>query len=126
MAKSATPKFVNFVKVTVHVGKDGELRYANNGNPWATCRVSVSMGKEADGQTYKPSLWLTAKAFTKDGDDSLPTALGNLKKGDTVTLHGRLAYEEYTNDKGDKRSDVQLIVTKLETAEAEAALADEP
>jgi hypothetical protein len=111
-------KFVNFVKLSVFAGKDGDLRISSKGKPWSMCRVSLGMGKDEQGD-YKPSLWLTAKAFTKqDGDESLAHALGDVKKGDLLLLSGRLAYEEYTTEQGEKRSDVQLLVSKLEFPDA--------
>jgi single-stranded DNA-binding protein len=127
MPNPESPKFVNFVKLTGRIGTEPEPRYTADGNLWVKARVSISMGKADDGQ-YKPSLWLTAKAFTRDGDATLPEALNNLKKGDLVTLSGRLAYEEYTTAKGEKRSDLSLLVNKIEpvsVAEPAAAEADD-
>jgi single-stranded DNA-binding protein len=123
-------KFHNEVLLTVRVGTEPEARTSKSGNLWAKARVSLSMGKNEDG-SYKPSAWLTAKAFTHEGDASLPEALGALKKGDYVTLTGRLAYEEYETTAGEKRSDYSIIVSKIERVqadeadEAEAAVADD-
>lgn len=118
----STPNpFVNFVKLTVRAGKDGELRVSSKGTNWAQCRVSLGMGKDDSGG-YKPSLWLTAKAFTTpDGDDTLPQLLGDVQKGALLTLSGRLAYQEYTTDQGEKRSDLQLLIAKLEFPAVSAA-----
>lgn len=107
------PKFVNFAKLTVRVGTEPEARYTAAGNLWVKDRVSLGMGKTDDGH-YKPSLWLTAKAFTREGDASLPEQLNNLHKGDVVTLSGRLAYEEYATATGEKRSELSVLVNKVE------------
>jgi single-stranded DNA-binding protein len=115
MANKSDPakKFANYVKLTVRLGVEPEARYTADGHLWAKARVCMSMGKDAEGQ-FKPGLWLTAKAFSRDSDAALPNALNALQKGDVVTLSGRLAYEEFTTAKGEKRSDLQLIVSKLE------------
>lgn len=125
--KDQRPKFSNFVKLTVRVGTEPEGRYTAGGDLWAKARVSLGMGKNDDGQ-YKPSLWLTAKAFTREGDASLPEALSRLHKGDVVTLAGRLAYGEYATVTGEKRNELSLLINKLEpvsVAEHATAEADE-
>lgn len=119
MSKLHANPFHNFVKFTVRVGTPPELRKSKAGNPWATARVSVSMGKQEDGKTYKPSLWLTAKAFGQAADDALPQALANLAKGALVTLSGRLMYDEYETKEGEKRSDLSLVVVQIEPFEVE-------
>lgn len=120
-AKSGADKrqLFNFVKLTARVGQAPEMRHSAAGAVWTKCRVAVGMGKDSGG-AFKPALWLTAKAFGKEGDDSMPVALNALEKGTLVTLSGRLVYEEYQTTAGDKRSDLQIIVTKIEPVATEA------
>jgi single-stranded DNA-binding protein len=117
MSKNDKPRFFNSTKLTVRVGTEPESRTSTAGQLWTKVRVAVSMGKAEDGKTYKPSLWLTAKAFSRKGDDSLPNALAELAKGTLVTLSGRLAYEEYETRGGDKRADLSLLVNAIEPFE---------
>jgi len=117
MSQNGKARFFNFVKLTVRIGTEPELRSGPSGQPWAKARVSLSMGKESDSKTFKPSLWLTAKAFSQKGDISLPNALAALSKGALVTLSGRLAYEEYETKGGDKRTDLSLLVNQIELVE---------
>ena len=117
--KPDQPKFANFAKLTVRVGTEPEMRYSTAGQPWARARVSLSMGKTSDGH-FKPALWLTAKAFAREGDPALPNALNDLHKGDLVTLSGRLMYEEYATATGQKRTDLALVINKLEVISATA------
>jgi single-stranded DNA-binding protein len=127
---SATPQrsFFNFAKLTVRVGTAPEKRTAASGQLWTRARVALSMGKRAanEGESFKPSLWLTAKAFTHQGDSRLPEALAALEKGALVTLSGRLAYDEYSTSDGEPRSELSLHVFKLEpVSPSEAAPSDE-
>jgi single-stranded DNA-binding protein len=131
---STTPQrsFVNFARLTVRLGTTPEKRTAASGQLWTRARVAVSMGKRADsgandaGESYKPSLWLTAKAFTRQGDSSLPEALAALEKGALATLSGRLAYDEYTTATGEPRSELSLLIFKIEPMSAgETAHSDE-
>lgn len=106
-------EFANEVRLTVHLSTP-EMRYTADGRVWTRARAFLSMGKDKDGK-YKPSLWLTIKAFvSRDGDDSLPYALNSFDKGDLVTVKGRLAYEEYTNAKGETRGELILIASAIE------------
>lgn len=106
------PRFVNAVRLTVRIF-EAEARVAASGQTWARARASVSMGKDADGN-YRPALWLTVKAFTRDGDASVPSDLGSFEKGDLVTVTGRLAYEEFTSADGDKKGSLLLIAQRVE------------
>ena len=69
------------------VGTEPYAAYSDAGRFWARLRAFLSMGKTEDGE-YKPSLWLTVKAFDKDGDESLPAKLATLAKGETVRVRG--------------------------------------
>ncbi len=107
-------EFANFARLTVHIGAQPTMKVTTDGRPWATARAFVSMGKDKNSGEYKPSLWLTVKAFTtKDGDDTLPNALNAFEKGAIVTVAGRLAYEEYTTSEGEVRSSLILIAYEI-------------
>ncbi len=107
-------EFVNHCELTVHIGAQPTMKVTADGRPWATARAFVSMGKDKNSGEYKPSLWLTVKAFTtKDGDDTLPNALNAFEKGAIVTVAGRLAYEEYTTSEGEVRSSLILIAYEI-------------
>jgi hypothetical protein len=69
------------------------------GNAWAQLRAFKGMGKKLNGE-YRPSLWLALKAFTtKEGDESLPYALGAIPKGQFVEVSGSLTSEEYNGQR---------------------------
>jgi hypothetical protein len=90
----------NFAMLTLRVGSEPYARYSDAARFWVRLRAFLGMGKTADGKEYKPSLWLTVKAFaTKEGDERLPAAIAALNKGEQVTFCGRLAWEVY-KDKG--------------------------
>jgi hypothetical protein len=85
----------NFVSLTLRAGTDGDGRFSNkNGDLWARMRAALGFGKDSHG-SYRPSLWLTIKAFTRDGDSSLPESLQEFSKGDLFEVSGRLTAEVY-------------------------------
>ncbi|MCD4672208.1 MAG: hypothetical protein K8R77_06060 [Anaerolineaceae bacterium] len=84
-----------FCKLTLRVGKDGESRLSSKtGNPWASVRASLSMGKDEDGQ-YRPSLWLTLKAFTHNGNEDFVYSVADLAQGEYIDVSGGLSCDEY-------------------------------
>lgn len=100
IARSISPmkdedKPKSFVQLSLRAWADAESRVSQtSGELWTSVRASLSMGKDEDGE-YRPSLWLTLKAFTRNGDDSLPSALGDVQKGDHINANGGLTCEEY-------------------------------
>ena len=94
-------KLRNYVSLTLRVGQESDCRFSDAGYFWGRARMALGQGKDSSG-VYKPSLWLTVKGFTsKEGDETVPRALGELRKGDLVTVTGRLIYEiSPSNGKG--------------------------
>ena len=116
----------NFAMLTLRVGQDPEGRYTPAGAFWCRARMALSQGKDQRGE-WKPSLWLTVKAFSREGDETLPQALNSAEKGSLITVSGRLAYDVY-----EEKANVSLILSKIESSGEPAAqesndeLADEP
>jgi single-stranded DNA-binding protein len=98
----------NVCKITVHIGAEPRV---NSAGTVGEVRAFVSMGKK--DEKYLPSLWLTIKGFGKQ-----TAAVGALKKGELVTVSGRLMYEEFEITKGaakgSKGTSVSIIASKLE------------
>ena len=111
----------NFANLTLRVGAAPQAAYSPAGRMWARLRAFLGMGKTADGKAYKPSLWLTVKAFaTKDDDESLPCALSTLNRGESVVISGRLAWEVYN-----ERGSLTLFVSKVEASRLESEPVEE-
>ncbi len=115
----------DYVKLTVRVFEQPELKYSQNGRAWCVAKAFLSMGKDAQGN-YKPSFWLRLKAFAKetDGgefDESLPLALNNFGKGDLVTVGGSLMVSYYED-----RAYYEVIARQLEAFAPEVAEDEAP
>lgn len=119
----------NFVQLTLRAGKDADCRYTEGGVFWGFIRMALGMGKDDKGE-YKPSLWFTVKAFSREGDETLVHKLAAITKGSLSTVSGRLSYEVY-NDKGSvgivasKFGDFEDGASEASGEEAEAAF-EEP
>jgi len=114
-------KVYNYANLTLRVGTEPFAAYSKAGRFWVRLRAFLGMGKTEDGKSYKPSLWMTVKAFDKDGDDSLPSLITSLTKGETVTFSGRLAWEVYK-----ERGSLTLFAFKAEPLVAEPVEEDCP
>ncbi len=120
----------SFVQLTLRAGKEATCRYTESGIYWGYTRMALGMGKidgDAEHRTpiYKPSLWFAVKAFSRDGDESLPLKLAAIAKGSLVTVSGRLAYEAFIDKEGQERVSAGLIASKISdfegvTSEAES------
>jgi hypothetical protein len=110
---AADGKRRNYANLTVRLGTEPHAAYSDAGRFWVRTRAFLSMGKAEDGE-YKPSLWLTVKAFEKDGDESLPSQIARMSKGEMVTFTGRLLWEAYN-----ERGNLTLVAFKAEATVAE-------
>ena len=102
----------NFVQLTLRAGQGADCRYTDAGAFWGRIRMALGIGKDKKGE-YKPSLWLTVKAFSHNGDETLPQKLAAITKGSLATITGRLTYEVYTNKEGETRVSVGVIASKI-------------
>jgi len=118
-ALPADGRMQNYACLTLRLGQDAESRTTSDGRLWARVNAALSQGRN-DDDSYRPSLWLTLKAFTnREGNANVPQALGALHKGDLVTVIGRFAYEIYHD-----RPQLNLIVFRVEPLPA--VFADQP
>jgi len=120
-APPADGRMRNFAMLTLRVGAEPLARYSSAARFWVRLRAFLGMGKTEDDKEYKPSLWLTVKAFaSKEGDERLPAAIAALNKGEQVTFSGHLAWEVY-KDKGN----LTLFAYKVEKLPVEPETAEE-
>lgn len=120
MATNNNNRPSNYVIFTLRAhrkdGDDGGVQVSpNSGQPFAKCRASLSMGKDADGN-YKPSQWFELMGYTREGDipNEVTESVGALKKGDYVTVKGRLGYDEWTGEDGQVRTTNTIWVQSIE------------
>jgi len=105
---------VNNVNNIGNLVRDPELRMTSNGNPVCDMRVAINYGKNS-----KPVFF----DVTVFGDDAENCA-AHLSTGREVGISGRLAYDEWTNDNGDKRSKLYVIANHVDYLRGKRAEAD--
>ncbi len=111
------------------LGREPELRYSGDGRAWCKTSLAIFQGEE------KEPLWLDLKAFAKPldaggWDESVPLALAELKKGQKVSVRGKL-YCDKREYKDKQYVDWGLVLYATPTVIADepkngAATGDEP
>lgn len=86
-----------WASVTGRLAADPEQRTTRNGAPWATGRLAVS-SDDPDG----PTLWIKVVAFGRAGRD-----LAAHRRGDPVSIAGRLQLQEWTGRDGEARQTLE-------------------
>ena len=71
------------------LGRDPEMRYTGDGRAWVKTSLAIYQGQD------KEPLWLDLKAFAQpldkgDWDERVPLALAELKKGQKISVRGKL------------------------------------
>lgn len=133
MAANPKNRPSNYVIATLQAVADGEMKYAASGNPWASLRAFISQGKDKASGEYKPSIWVTVKAFSPDENPApAVTALQQAAKGARFTVKGRLGLEQWQTGEGETRQTLVIFAKSVEEfhfdseAEPVDALEDEP
>ncbi len=97
---------VNKVLLVATLGKDPEVRQAQNGN--AICNLSAATSrkyKDAQGNAQEETEWHRISLFGRSAE----VAGQYLKKGSMVYIEGRLHTRKYTDKQGIERYVTEII-----------------
>ena len=103
---------VNQISIKVRIVAPPERKVTKTGKVMTTVRVVRSGAKNQDG-TYKPSLFLRTVTFGDAAEDIAAHA----QKGDVVIVSGKLVYDEWTNDAGEKKPSVEILFAEFDLVE---------
>jgi len=93
---------INTSTFSGNVGKDPEIRYFDSGKSVTTFSLAV---QQFTGNQDKKSFWMPCKAFSKLGE----TICELVKKGNLVTVTGRIEEETWTQNNEQKRKFVLIV-----------------
>jgi single-strand DNA-binding protein len=117
----------NEVGLTGNLGKNAEYR-PEVGTGLATFSLAYNRYRPSEeGYTKSPPMWFRCVAW---GD--IARKVAGLKKGDRVSLVGRLESREWQDTKGDKHLSIEIVVesiflaTSLKAADVNLSDADMP
>lgn len=114
------------VIIVGNLGKDPEIRVTPSGKKMATFSVATSTKRKGkDGKYEEQTSWHRCKAF-----DRLAEIIGeHVKKGTSIYLEGRIAYDKYTDKDGVERQTTDILcdsMTMLGGADKGAKPASKP
>lgn len=107
---------LNDVKLIGRLTRDPELRYTTGGTAVAHFRIAVSRSYK----TPNSSEWKEEVAFVPCSvwRETAERVGQRLKKGSPVFVEGRLRSKEWQTKEGQKRSDLELDVLRIQFLEA--------
>lgn len=99
----------NRVTILGNLGRDPEIRYAQNG--MAICKLSVAVTEKVkDGDAWKEATeWFRVTVFGKQAEN----AAQYLQKGRSVLVEGRLKTEKYKDKDGVEKTSVEVVANSV-------------
>ncbi|MFN0117671.1 MAG: single-stranded DNA-binding protein [Elusimicrobiota bacterium] len=130
MATNIRLHSLNDVKIVGRLTRDPELRYTPQGTPVCHFRVAVGRKyKDRNSNEWKEDVAFVPCSVWRETAERCGQ---RLKKGSPVFIEGRLKSKEWTTKEGQKRSDLEVDIQKVqflesmgETAAAEAEASEE-
>jgi single-strand DNA-binding protein len=106
---------MNNITIAGQLGRDAELKNVNN-DKVLSFSVADSQGKE------KPAIWWNCAIWGKRAELLEPY----LKKGQAVTVAGKISQREYTDKDGIKRTAMEIYVSDTALQGGKPQTADAP
>jgi single-strand DNA-binding protein len=98
------------VNVVGNLTRDVELRFSQNGKPWASFSIAVNeFSRGRDGERSEQTSFLNCKIF----GDAAENLSESTSKGTRLMVHGRMRQEEWTDNEGNKRTSYSVFVDEV-------------
>ena len=115
MATNLRLHSLNDVKVVGRLTKDPEMRFTTGGTAVCHFRVAVSRKyKDKSGEWREEAAFIPCTVWR----ESAERCGQRLKKGSPVFIEGRLKSREWQTKEGQKRSDLEIDVMRIQFLEA--------
>ncbi len=103
---------MNSITIAGQLGKDAEMRFLPNGDPVSNFSIADSQGKQKD------AIWWNCQLFGKRAE----SLAQYLKKGQAVTITGKVSQRKYTDKNGIEKisTDVQVNEVALQGGNRES------
>ena len=106
---------INICAVSGNMTRDLELRSTQNGTPVANTAVAINRSRKdetAEGGYREETTFLDITIWGNYAE----LCARKLKKGDLITVNGRLEQQNWESDSGEKRSKIVLIADQIDGA----------
>ena len=109
----------NSVQLTGRIGQDPEMKVLPSGKKLAKMSIAISETfYNTKGERVTETQWHNLVAWNKQAE----TAEQNLKKGDEISIEGRLSSRSYIAKDGVKKYITEVVVNTIEMSEAVPAV----
>ena len=103
---------MNTVQILGNLTRDPEVRYTQSGKAVATFNVAASNTfTSSDGETKEQTAFINCVAWGKLGE-----SIGNLRKGNSAFVEGRLQTRSYETQDGQKRYVTEVVANFVGTS----------
>jgi single-strand DNA-binding protein len=107
---------LNDIKMVGRLTRDPELRYTPQGTPVCHFRVAVSRSyKDRNSSEWKEEVAFVPCSVWRESAERCGQ---RLKKGSPVFIEGRLKSREWQTKEGQKRSDLEVDILKIQFLES--------
>ena len=113
---------MNKVILMGRLTRDPEVRYSQGAEPMAIARFSLAVNKRFKRQGESDADFIPCVAFGKQGE----FAERYFKKGQMVSVVGRLQVRNWEDNEGKKRTTTEVVVEEQYFAESKASQAGVP
>ena len=110
-------KTINKVEIQGFLGRDAEVKTFESGRTLVSMSVATNESyKSSNGEWVTNTTWHNVTYWKSKKEESFDY----LKKGEMVSLSGKLHTRKYTDKNGQDRYITEIVAQKLEQVKAEA------
>lgn len=110
-------KTINKVEIQGFLGQDAEVKTFESGRTLVNIRLATNESyKNKDGEWVNNSTWHNVTYWKNKKDENLDF----LKKGELISISGKLNNRKYTDKNGEDRYITEVVAFKVEPAKVEA------
>jgi len=110
-------KTINKVEIQGLLGKDAEEKTFDSGRTLINMSIATSEGyKNSDGEWINTTTWHNVVYWKNKKDEDLSF----LKKGEPVSIVGKLNNRKYTDKNGSEKYITEVVAYKINLVEVEA------
>ena len=104
----------NVIVLSGRLVKDPEVKYSNNGTAVVKARIAHNRSyKDRDGEWQNQSDFYNMVGWGKAAENFAKKA----HMGDAVLVSGSLKIDTWTDDNGDKRTTLEIAISRIDTIE---------
>ena len=107
---------INRIEIRGRIGQDPRITRVGKNSVARFCVATSEIYRDRSGEIKEEITWHNVSAWA----DKSQTSLDELKKGDMVSVLGRIRNMKYTSAEGDDRYFVEIVANKLTSVDPQS------